>query len=267
MVVVGGGPAGLECARVAALRGHAVVVLERDAVAGGALLGAALAHPPMGELARRLVEAALAAGAEVRTGIEATPEVVAGLLADDVVIATGAHHGLPGLPGVGAGRPRPRVWSLADLRRRGLPVGPRVVVVGHGGPALVLAVALSRRARVGLACSAAAAGLGLAHPRRARLVFEGRRRGLVIHTRVEARSLTPVGLVVRDPLGPDRVLEADDVVFADPPAAGVSRPGDPWTEAFAPGPVAPRLHLVGDVIGPGGLEAAIRSGFDVGAAL
>jgi 2,4-dienoyl-CoA reductase (NADPH2) len=273
VVVVGGGPAGLECARVAAARGHSVVVLEREAVAGGALVVAGLAHPPMGDLARWLAEAALDAGAELRTATVATPEVVAGLDPDDIVIATGARYALPALPGLGTGHPR--ACTLADLARRGLPAGPRVAVVGDGGPALVLAVALSRRARVALACTAGSPGLGVAHPRRARLVFEGRRRGLVIHTGVRAEALGPQGLLVRDPHDRERVVEADDVVFADPlPAADGPHPGAPWTGALVPaaGRRPPRaggarVHCIGDVAGPGGLEAAIRGGFDLGAAI
>jgi 2,4-dienoyl-CoA reductase (NADPH2) len=273
VVVVGGGPAGLECARVAAVRGHAVVVLEREAVAGGALVVAGLAHPPMGDLARWLAEAALDAGAELRTATVATPEVVAGLDPDDIVIATGARYALPALPGLGTGHPR--ACTLADLARRGLPAGPRVAVVGDGGPALVLAAALSRRARVELACAAGSPGLGVAHPRRARLVFEGRRRGLVIHTGVRAEALGPQGLLVRDPHERERVVEADDVVFADPlPAADGPHPGAPWTGALVPAAGrrprlagGARVHCIGDVAGPGGLEAAIRAGFDLGAAI
>jgi glycine/D-amino acid oxidase-like deaminating enzyme len=55
VVVVGGGPAGMEAARVAALRGHRVTLLERSDRLGGTLFFAALAYPENGALLDHLV--------------------------------------------------------------------------------------------------------------------------------------------------------------------------------------------------------------------
>jgi 2,4-dienoyl-CoA reductase-like NADH-dependent reductase (Old Yellow Enzyme family) len=93
VVVVGGGPAGLEAAWVAAARGHDVVLLERDEELGGKVrLAAALpgrseladfAHWRAGECRRR--------GVDLRLGVEADAEVVLGLAPDAVVVATGGR--------------------------------------------------------------------------------------------------------------------------------------------------------------------------------
>jgi 2,4-dienoyl-CoA reductase-like NADH-dependent reductase (Old Yellow Enzyme family) len=121
VVVIGGGPAGLETARVASLRGHRVTLIEqRPQVGGKALLGARLAgHTDLGNVVEFLGPAAEAAGVEIRVNDTATVAGVAALNPDVIVVATGAtpisselpgdgsiksHHGLPDLPSSLAGR-------------------------------------------------------------------------------------------------------------------------------------------------------------------
>ncbi|GAA1518306.1 NAD-binding protein [Nocardioides humi] len=103
VVVVGGGPAGLQAAQVAATRGHRVTLLEARPELGGRLRLVA------GTSARRLLHTVdfLAAelerlGVEVRLGEPASVAAVAALAPDEVILATGAapdvsHHGLDGL--------------------------------------------------------------------------------------------------------------------------------------------------------------------------
>ncbi|MCB1026394.1 MAG: NAD-binding protein, partial [Microthrixaceae bacterium] len=92
VVVVGGGPAGLEAAWVAAARGHRVSLLDREPQVGGRLHAAA-SLPGRGELAEfvawRLGECRRR-GVEVRTGVTATAGSVVALEPDAVVVATGA---------------------------------------------------------------------------------------------------------------------------------------------------------------------------------
>jgi 2,4-dienoyl-CoA reductase-like NADH-dependent reductase (Old Yellow Enzyme family) len=144
VVVVGGGPGGMEAAWVAAARGHDVTLLERADDLGGALRLAArlpgreeiweLAAWRIGECERR--------GVDVRTGIDATAETVLALAPDAVVIATG---GIPSKVARSAYHPMPvpgsdQAWVLDHVRalERALDdprsLGRRVVLldaVGH----------------------------------------------------------------------------------------------------------------------------------------
>ena len=97
VAVVGGGPAGMKVAEIAARRGHKVALLERSRELGGQVNLAALQpeHAIVGEVTAHL-EAQLAEfGVEVRRGVTATAEMLRAFGADAIVIATGSEPNLP----------------------------------------------------------------------------------------------------------------------------------------------------------------------------
>ena len=108
IVVAGGGPAGLEAARIAALRGHEVILYERTAALGGQVLvaGRAPLRPGYGESVAWLVRQLRKTSATVRLETEATAERVLADRPDAVIVATGAVPRRPDLPGVGPARRR-----------------------------------------------------------------------------------------------------------------------------------------------------------------
>jgi 2,4-dienoyl-CoA reductase-like NADH-dependent reductase (Old Yellow Enzyme family) len=147
VVVVGGGPAGLEAAWVAAARGHEVVLLERSNELGGRIR-LAQRLPGRAELADfadwRAAECERR-GVDVRLGVDADPGTVLALEPDAVVVATGGRasvdapsksHPFP-LPG-GA-----RPWVVDHERAVVAPdaLGARVVVLDAVGDVQALGVA------------------------------------------------------------------------------------------------------------------------------
>ena len=104
VAVVGGGPAGLEAARIAAKRGHRVTLLEREAQLGGRLarVHELPHHAEMGNLIAFLTGELAHAKVAVRTGALATPALLRELDPDEIIIATGAEPVAPGLPGDGS---------------------------------------------------------------------------------------------------------------------------------------------------------------------
>lgn len=127
VIVVGGGPAGLEAARVAALRGHSVTVLERERELGGMTCLAAKAPRREAFLFYRdYAERELRRlGVEVRRGLTADAEAVLGLAPDAVVVATGARPRRGPLTGDA------RVHDFAEVLRGGVSLGERAVVVSE----------------------------------------------------------------------------------------------------------------------------------------
>jgi 2,4-dienoyl-CoA reductase-like NADH-dependent reductase (Old Yellow Enzyme family) len=100
IVVVGGGPAGLEVARVAAARGHQVILFEADGDLGGHVrLEAAIPHRHelrgIPDYYRRELGRL---GVEARLGTTATAEIIRGERPDAVVVATGSRPALPEMP-------------------------------------------------------------------------------------------------------------------------------------------------------------------------
>lgn len=113
ILVVGGGPGGMEAARVAASRGHRVTLVERSDRLGGTLFFAALAYPENGRLLDYLIEQVHQLPVEIRLSTPITQELVAQLKPDAIVVATGARRAAPAIPGAD----QSHVWSGDELRR------------------------------------------------------------------------------------------------------------------------------------------------------
>ena len=136
VLVIGGGPAGMEAARVAALRGHKVVLAEAESDLGGALKLAARAPKRAGflDILVWLEQEIYRLGVEVRlsTYLDADEVIAEGF--DVVVVATGAYPRMdgrtiasPGMPI--AGVDGPRVISSHDLFREPARHTPQRAVV------------------------------------------------------------------------------------------------------------------------------------------
>jgi NADPH-dependent 2,4-dienoyl-CoA reductase/sulfur reductase-like enzyme len=101
IVVVGGGVAGLEAARVATLRGHRVTLIERQPELGGQIRLARRApgRAEIGGIADHLVRDVERLDIEVSCNVDATPDSILALAPDAVVIATGSEAFMPDLEG------------------------------------------------------------------------------------------------------------------------------------------------------------------------
>ncbi len=130
VVVIGGGPAGLEAARVAAKKGHNVTLFEKETRLGGQL-NIAEVPPRKIELHRAIEDlehAVRAGGVTLRLGECATPQNILALSPDAVVVAVGAMSFTPPISGVLGPNVRDAWQVLAGAQG----VSGRVVMVGGG---------------------------------------------------------------------------------------------------------------------------------------
>ena len=130
VLVIGGGPGGMEAAIAAARRGHEVTLWEKEMKLGGELL-AAMFPPGKGEFAMFL--ASLIRELEIRKvrvelGKEATAEAVRAFQADKVILATGGLPNMPRIPGID----RKNVVPAREVLLGHTQVEGRILVAGGG---------------------------------------------------------------------------------------------------------------------------------------
>ncbi|HSW57976.1 MAG TPA: FAD-dependent oxidoreductase [Dehalococcoidales bacterium] len=131
VMVIGAGPAGMEAARVAALRGHAVKIYEKANMVGGQIniLSKAPGRDEFNQVTRYLKTQLDKLAVEIQLNTEATPETIAAEQPDTVIVATGAVPYILPVPGSQQGN----VISPSQLLRGGVKVGEKVVVYESTG--------------------------------------------------------------------------------------------------------------------------------------
>ncbi|MFC2005550.1 FAD-dependent oxidoreductase [Chloroflexota bacterium] len=256
VLIIGGGPAGLETARVAALRGHHVVLFEKERELGGQLQLAAI--PPYKQsihsLTKYLGYQAEKLGVKVELGKEADMGQVEKLNPDVVVLATGVIPVVPEIRGI----ERPNVFYAADVLAGKVHVGETVVVIGGelvGCETAEFLVEMGKKVTItrrGLEIAAKIAPLI-----RSRLLNRLTTKEVTMLTGVKYEEITDKGLLITTKEGEKRLINADTIVIA----AGAR----PNTELFKSlEDKGYETHLAGDCIEPRGILDSIHDGSTVG---
>ncbi len=132
VMVVGGGPAGLEAARIARLRGHSVTVFEKNTHIGGQInfIQKRPGRQAMAGVVRYLEHSLAELKVPIVTGVQVTPEFVAQQNPDVVVVATGSRPHPKPVPG---NYGPPAVLDVWQVLNEAFPVGEKVLFIDENG--------------------------------------------------------------------------------------------------------------------------------------
>jgi 2,4-dienoyl-CoA reductase-like NADH-dependent reductase (Old Yellow Enzyme family)/thioredoxin reductase len=257
--IIGGGPAGLEAAWAAAVRGHQVTLFEKENELGGWLRVACL--PPHKEELRTLLDnlvyRAELAGVEIRLSQEAGPGTIKSSRPDVLILAIGASPLIPAIPGIES----PQVVSFVDVLTGRKSVKGSIIIIGGGlvgcetaeylvekSPGVTAVTVLEMLDRIAANISASYRPFFLARLKKI---------GIRLETQTLIEEITDTGVRVLRKGNPE-FMAADAVVVA------VGLKADPALSESFQG-LAPEAYVIGDGLQPRMIKESVEEGFAVGA--
>lgn len=280
VLVIGAGPSGLEAARVATLRGHKVVVYERQPFLGGLLPLAALIKDrhvdDIGSFLDYLKGQVDRLGIPVKLGQSVDAQLVRKLAPDAVIVAAGSRLKNLNIPGIESANvvtsaklmakvalplrfmhPRLLEWATTKY----LPIGKRVVILGGLMQGIELAEFLVRRGReVIVTETSTELGIGILDFHRQRVLDWLKQEGCTLLSGVKYLDISKQGLNLVTQEGEKRLISGDTII-----GLPVREPDHSFRDELAR--VVKEIHVVGDCWQPGMIVDAVESGYRAACAL
>ena len=256
VLVVGAGPAGLECAYVAAGRGHDVHVYDKRTELGGTLLEASKAPYGDEELLTcpdyQKVQCEKA-GVTFHLGTEVTPDLIEEEMPDSVVLATGPRYS----QGRAKGFDGDNVVNVLDVLGGRVEVGERVVVWGNRKPGIGVALFLAKQGKkVTIVGSHKSAGFDVNPSFKWRYLIYLRQNKVLAYNDCDIAEIGETEVLVRTydgyrfPVACDTVVvterEANDDLKSIVQSEGIE------------------FFVIGDALVPRNLSSAVHDGYRIG---
>jgi 2,4-dienoyl-CoA reductase (NADPH2) len=281
VMVVGSGPAGMEAARVAALRGHEVILYEKEPKLGGSMPLAAMVkgfeREDILSLIRYFKTQITKLGVDIRLGKEVDRTVVEEVKPDVLIVAAGGVHNVPEIPGID----RREVITSRALHRRlkgflrffnprvlrwltnfWMPIGKKVVIMGGNIQGCQTAEFLVKRGRkVTMVDTAEEIGEGLLEAFvKPHLLNWLDGKGVAMLPGVKYEEITDKGLIITTKKRGKQTIEADTIVTAMP-----LQPNTEFIKSLK-GSV-PKVYAIGDCREPHLIIDAIADGSRIARAI
>jgi NADPH-dependent 2,4-dienoyl-CoA reductase/sulfur reductase-like enzyme len=260
VMVVGSGPAGMEAARIARLRGHDVSIWERDEKLGGKLDVAASAPSKHTVWDFRDYQARILGemGVEIHTGVDVDAATIEAENPDAVLVATGADPLIPPIPGIQG----PSVLDAQEILHGRVDVaeGEQIVVIGGSATGCETAEWLAAHgAKATIVEMLPFVGRGVEQITRKFLIAELRESGVQIVTRTKVTAIEPNEVLVEKEDGTTDAIPADRVALA----VGWRPRGQVLADVAG----GREVHVLGDASHAADFVAAIQAGADAGLAV
>ena len=254
IMIVGAGPAGLECAYVAARRGHKVHVYDKRDVIGGTLNEARKAPYGDDELWTCVEYQEVMckkAGVEFHLGTEVTDELIEDEMPDAVVLATGPVY--PKIEGADSDK----VVSLADVMSGKAEVGERVVVWGNRKPGIGCALHLAKQGKkVTLVGKDKTAGFDVNPSFKWRYMIYMRQNGITAYSDCDVVEVSDDGIVVKTYDGYQWPIKCDTIVLTQ------REPNESLKKTVQSEGI--EMFIIGDALIPRNLSSAVHDGYRIG---
>jgi 2,4-dienoyl-CoA reductase-like NADH-dependent reductase (Old Yellow Enzyme family)/thioredoxin reductase len=256
VIVIGGGPGGMEVAMTAKLRGHDVTLYEKSGVLGGQLIAASA--PPFKSDYKALLNYYIGQmkklGIDVKLNEEATISTVKKLNPDVVIVATGAIPLIPDILGINSKNVVLANDVILGLKK----VGTNVIVIGGSYVGCETAWLLAQQGKkVTLLTRMEKIAPEMNIPNRALLQWRFDELGITVLTRTHPIEITEHGVTAVTESGKKLDLEADNVVVARG-SVSVKDLGEELQGKVK------EVYMIGDCVEPRTLREAIHEGARIG---
>ena len=255
VAVIGGGPAGMEFAKIARQRGHSVTLYESSDALGGMVKHADYAgfKWPLRRFKEYLIRQMDELGVDVRLNTTATKELLLAEGYDMAAVAAGAHPVAPPIPG----RDLPNVYYGMTCYGKQDELGDTVAVIGGGEIGVETALWLNEIGKKTVILEMLPELiLDAPHAHYKNMVHNYwlRQPLFSYHTNVRCTQIDPDGVRYVGPDGAEQKVFSDSVLIC----AGAASNTD-IAEALIGS--APQMAFIGDVNGFGNVQKAVREGF------
>lgn len=254
VLVIGGGPGGMQAAIIAAQRGHNVILYEKEDTLGGKLLVSSL-PPHKGEIpyyTRYLVGQVEKSGADVSLNTEVTAQFIVDATPDVVIVATGGSPIVPDIPGVNGDN----VVTAEDVLTGKKEVGNKVVIVGGGLIGCETAEFLAEKGKeITILEMLGRIGNDIGRTTRWTVMQRLKAAQVRMESRAKVVKITEQGAIV-ERNGSAELVQGDSVVLA----VGIKCENSLAKELQGK---VPQLHVIGDAAEPRRIINAVQEGFGV----
>jgi len=256
VMIIGAGPAGLECAAAAAQRGHEVHLYDENEFLGGQIHYASKA-PYGDEELHGMIDFLKARceknGVKMHLGTTVTPEMIEEEMPDAVVVATGARFSIEHVPG----HDKQNVMSALDVLTGKAKAGDKVIVWGGKKPGIAAALHLAKAGKsVTLVSQERKVGKDVNPSYIWRYIKKLSEHKVRVYKNSTVEEITDTGATINALHGTLVPITADTIVYAErEPLSDLKNKANE---------LGIEVHVIGDALVPRALSNALHDGYRTG---